>query len=125
MSNITNINLDYSRPIKLAEGVYWVGYMDRESGTQANPYLILDGGEGIVIDTGSRPAFPTVMMKVMQTGIPPSSIIGLIYQNNDARLCGSIPHLESLINRRTSKLSPTRSTTCSSSITPRAPPSFL
>lgn len=99
MSNITNMNLDYSKPVKLAEDVFWVGFRDRETGTQANPYLILDGDEGVVIDSGSRSAFPTVMMKIMQTGIAPAAITGLIYQNNDARLCGSIPHLESIIDR--------------------------
>jgi flavorubredoxin len=99
MSLIANINLDYMRPIKLAEQVYWVGFHDKQSGAQANPYLIIDGDEAVVIDGGSRSAFPTVMMKVMQTGITPSGIAALIYQSYDPRLCGSLPHLASLIDR--------------------------
>lgn len=90
---------DTSRPVELAEGVYWVGFFDEQSGGQANPYLIVDGNEAVVIDGGSRSAFPKVMIKILQTGISPSSIVALIYQNYDPRLCGSIPHLEGIINR--------------------------
>jgi flavorubredoxin len=92
-------NPDYSRPIELAGGVYWVGFYDEQSGSQANPYLVVDGNEGVVIDGGSRSAFPKVMIKILQTGISPSSIKALVYQNYDPRLCGSIPHLEGIINR--------------------------
>jgi flavorubredoxin len=104
MSFITNINLDYNRPIRIAEEVYWVGLYDPQTNSQANPYLIVDGEEGILIDGGSRSAFPSVMMKIMQTGITPASIVGLIYQNYDPRLCGSIPHFESIIDRTDLKI---------------------
>jgi flavorubredoxin len=104
MSSILCMNLDYGRPFKLAEEVYWVGFYDPVSGSHANPYLIVDGGEALVIDGGSRSDFPSVMMKIMQTGIAPSSIIGLIYQNYDPRLCGSIPHLEGIIDRKDLKI---------------------
>jgi len=90
---------DYSRPIELVDGVYWVGFYDEQSGSQANPYLVVDGDEGVVIDGGSRSAFPKVMIKILQTGVSPSSIKALVYQNYDPRLCGSIPHLEGIINR--------------------------
>jgi flavorubredoxin len=99
MSFILNINLDYSRPIKIADAVYWVGFYDVQSGSLANPYLIVDDQEAVIIDGGSRSDFPDIMMKIMQTGVAPSSITGLIYQNYDPRICGSIPHLESIIDR--------------------------
>jgi flavorubredoxin len=99
MPLITHINLDYSRPIKLAEEVYWVGFHDPQTNAPTNPYVIVDGNEAVVLDGGSRSAFPSVMMKILQTGIAPSSIVALIYQNYDPRLCGSMPHLESIIDR--------------------------
>ncbi len=99
MSLITNINLDYNRPVKISEGVYWVGFHDSQTDSHTNPYLIIDGDEAIVIDSGSRSAFPTVIMKIMQTGITPSAVTGLVYQNYDPRICGSIPHFESIIDR--------------------------
>jgi flavorubredoxin len=104
MSSLLSMNLDHNRPFKLAEDVYWVGFHDSQSGLHANPYLIVDGREALLIDGGSRSDFPSVMMKILQTGIAPSSIIGLVYQNYDPRLCGSIPHLEGIIDRKDLKI---------------------
>jgi flavorubredoxin len=89
---------DYNLPIKISDDVYWVGFYDTEAGLHCNPYLIKDGDEAIVIDGGSRPDFPTVMMKILQTGIVPSQIKALIYQHYDPDLCGSIPNFEDIID---------------------------
>ena len=86
-------------PVQIGEGVYWVGYSDPHFGAYCNPYLIIEGNEAVVIDSGSRPDFPTVMMKILQTGVAPSAIVALIYQHYDPDLCGSIPHFESIIAR--------------------------
>ena len=102
--NVLNSNIDLQRPVKLAEDVYWVGFYDEEAGIQCNPYLIIDGDEGVLIDGGSRPDFPTVMMKILQTGLPPGMISTLIYQHYDPDLCGSLPNLEDIINRPTLKI---------------------
>lgn len=99
MHDVTNINLNYDRPIKIADDIFWIGFYDVESGLHCNPYLIIDGDEAIVIDGGSRPDFPTVMMKILQTGISPSNIVALIYQHYDPDLCGSIPNFEDIIDR--------------------------
>jgi len=100
MSNTRNINLNYDRDIKIAEDICWVGFYDIESGLYCNPYIIIDGEEAVVIDGGSRPDFSTVMMKILQTGIHPSSIKTLIYQHYDPDLCGSIPNFESIIGKK-------------------------
>ncbi|MDH5476913.1 MAG: MBL fold metallo-hydrolase [Nitrospinota bacterium] len=100
MADILNLNLDYNKPIQVAEGVYWVGFVDPTSGLHCNPYLIIDGDEAALIDGGSRPDFATVMMKIMQTGVEPSSISTLIYHHYDPDLCGSIPNLENIIARQ-------------------------
>ena len=102
--NVLNSNIDLQRPVKLAEDVYWVGFYDEEAGVQCNPYLIIDGDEGVLIDGGSRPDFPTVMMKILQTGLAPGMISTLIYQHYDPDLCGSLPNLEDIINRPTLKI---------------------
>ena len=52
--------------VEIAEGIYWVGFYDAQSGLHCNPYLIVDHDEALVIDGGSRPDFVTVMMKIMQ-----------------------------------------------------------
>lgn len=101
---ISNLNLDYDRAIQIADGIYWIGFYDVESGLHCNPYLIIDGEEAVVIDGGSRPDFPTVMMKLLQTGLQPSSIAALIYHHYDPDLCGSIPNFEDIIDREDLKI---------------------
>jgi len=85
--------------VEIAEGIYWVGFYDAQSGLHCNPYLIVDHDEALVIDGGSRPDFATVMMKIMQTGIAPKQIQALVYQHYDPDLCGSIPNFEDIIRR--------------------------
>ncbi len=89
----------YDEPVKLEQGIYWIGYYDNHDGLHCNPYLIIEGDEVVVIDSGSRTDFTTVMMKIIQTGIKPSKITALIYQHYDPDLCSSIPHFEALIDR--------------------------
>lgn len=92
-------DIDLERSVEFAEGVYWVGYYDEQAGLHCNPYLIVDNDEALVIDGGSRPDFATVMMKILQTGIAPNQINGLLYQHYDPDLCGSIPNFEDIIKR--------------------------
>ena len=99
MSDTKNLNLDYNRPVQIAEGVFWVGFYDKQSKLHCNPYLILEGEEAVLIDGGSRPDFSTVMMKVLQTGVAPRQIKALIYHHYDPDLCGNIPNFEDIIDR--------------------------
>jgi len=90
-------SLDLKEYIRIAHGVYWVGYADNEYGLHCNPYLVTEGDEAVLIDGGSRNDFSTVMLKILRTGTKPDHIRRLIYQHYDPDLCGSIPHFESLI----------------------------
>jgi flavorubredoxin len=87
-----------SEPVEIGKGVFWTGFYDRSVDLLCNPYLIVEGDEAVLIDGGSRPDFPGVMMKIMKTGIMPKDIKVLIYQHYDPDLCGSLPHLESIID---------------------------
>jgi flavorubredoxin len=82
----------YQRPVKIADGIYWVGTHDPETHLHCNPFLVMGGDRAVIIDPGSRPDFAGVMMKVLQTGIHPRQIAGLILQHYDPDLCGSIPN---------------------------------
>ncbi len=85
-------NLNYDHPIRVAEGIYWVGVHDPEEKLHCNAYLVVDGEQAMVIDSGSRPSFAGVMMKILEVGVHPDQITGLIYQHYDPDLCGSIPN---------------------------------
>ena len=97
-------SLDYSGPIEIADGIFWVGYVDESASLHCNPYLIVDGDEAVLIDGGSRKDFSTVMLKVMRTGTNPRHIKRLIYQHYDPDLCGNIPHMEAIINSEDLKI---------------------
>ena len=45
MLNIDKTNIDYENPVEIAEGIYWVGFHDTQSGLHCNPYLIVDNEE--------------------------------------------------------------------------------
>jgi flavorubredoxin len=90
--------------VEIDPKIYWIGFYDAQSGLHCNPYLIIDEDEAIVIDSGSRPDFPVVMMKLLQTGIAPQQIGALIYQHYDPDLCGSIPNFEDIIQRKDLKI---------------------
>ncbi|MFC1726868.1 MBL fold metallo-hydrolase, partial [candidate division KSB1 bacterium] len=84
--------------------IYWIGFYDIATGLHCNPYLIVDDKEAVVIDGGSRPDFPTVMMKIFQTGVSPKNIKALIYQHYDPDLCGSVSNFEDIISRKDLKI---------------------
>ena len=96
--------LDYNDYIEIADGIYWVGFADKDAGFHCNPYLIVDNGEAVLIDSGSRNDFSTVMLKIMRTGTDPRNIKRLIYQHYDPDLCGNIPHMEALIDNKELKI---------------------
>lgn len=100
MSKPKRNDIDLESSVEIADGIYWIGFFDEQSGLHCNPYLIIDNDEAIVIDGGSRPDFATVMMKILQTGIAPNQIIALLYQHYDPDLCGSIPNFEDIIKRK-------------------------
>lgn len=86
-------NNRYDRPIKIAEGIFWVGFYEETSNLHCNPYLIVEGTGAVLVDGGSRPDFPAVMTKILQTGVDPQNIEALIYQHYDPDLCGSISNM--------------------------------
>ena len=97
-------SLDYNDYVEIADGIFWVGFFDEKAGLHCNPYLIVDNDEAVLIDSGSRDDFSTVMLKIMRTGTDPRSIKRLIYQHYDPDLCGNIPHMEALISNKELKI---------------------
>jgi len=82
----------YDRPVRIGEGVFWVGFRDENTNLFCNPYLIIEDEQAVLIDSGSRTDFAVVMMKILQAGIAPEQIVALIYQHYDPDLCGSMPN---------------------------------
>lgn len=95
--------IDYNEPIKIAEGVYWVGFYDEKANFHCNPYLLVDDNEAILIDPGSIPHFPVVARKVFSL-VQPKQITKIILHHQDPDLCASVPIFEDLIGRSDMKL---------------------
>ena len=96
--------MNYNRPIMVAEGIFWIGVYEPEANLHCNSYLVVEGENAMVIDGGSRPDFASIMMKILQTGIRPKNIVGLIYQHYDPDLCGSIPNYVDLCENKDLKI---------------------
>lgn len=92
--------MNYNRPIMVAEGIFWIGVYDPAAKLHCNSYLVIEGESALVIDGGSRPDFASTMMKILQTGIRPKNIVGLIYQHYDPDLCGSISNFIDLCDNK-------------------------
>lgn len=84
-------------PVEITDGVFWVGFLDTPTGMTCNPYLVRDGDEAVLIDAGSRPDFPTVMMKVLQTGCRPREIRAVVYTHYDPDVCGSAANVAEIL----------------------------
>ncbi len=89
-------DIDYDQAVEIAEGVYWVGYYDENAELYCNPYLIVDDGEGIVIDPGCIPHFPIVARKIVSL-IQPNKISHIVLSHQDPDICSSLPVMERII----------------------------
>lgn len=82
-----------AQPIELADGIYWVGDDEQSSKLNCNPYLIIDGHEGVLIDPGSPLDFAVVRRKVEQL-IPLTGLRYIVLQHQDPDFCSSTPLFE-------------------------------
>lgn len=78
---------------EFTEGVYWVGDSEADAKLCCNPYLIIDNGEGVLIDPGSVLDFEQVFSNVTKL-IPLESIKYVILHHQDPDFCASVPLFE-------------------------------
>ncbi len=58
--------LDITKPIEIAEDIYWVGYNIPDDPFQCHVYLIKNGNESVLIDPGSKITYEVTRKKIMQ-----------------------------------------------------------
>lgn len=88
-------SVDLSKPVEIADGVFWVGFDDPNAGFRCNPYVLNDGSESVVFDPGSAPHFPIVLGKIMKV-TELDRITHVVAHHQDPDLCACIPRLEEL-----------------------------
>lgn len=79
--------------VEIARGIFWVGGNGQEGGLHCNPYLIVENGEGILIDPGSVLDFEMVYKNVSSI-LPISQIKYVILHHQDPDFCSSVPLFE-------------------------------
>lgn len=79
--------------IEIENGIYWVGDTEEAGGLHCNPYLIIDDGEGVLIDPGSVLDFEKVFSNVTKL-IPLENIKYVILHHQDPDFCSSVPLFE-------------------------------
>ena len=86
---------DLTKPIEIAEDVYWVGYVVPDDPFQCHVYLIKNGKESILIDPGSKIVLPVVLEKIVSL-VPLRDIKYIIFHHQDPDITGSFEILEQL-----------------------------
>lgn len=81
-----------TRTEEIAAGIYWVGGCAQDGGLHCNPYLIVDGDEGVLIDPGSVLDFEDVYENVCSIiSLEKIKYVILHHQDPDFfRLCHSL-----------------------------------
>jgi diguanylate cyclase (GGDEF)-like protein len=89
------MSVDLSKPLEIAEEIFWVGYVVPNDPFQCHVYLIRDGESSVLIDPGSMITFPVVLEKVFQlTAL--RNIKYIIMHHQDPDIVGCYSTLESL-----------------------------
>ncbi|UZN22384.1 diguanylate cyclase [bacterium 3DAC] len=86
---------DLTKPIEIAEDIYWIGYVVPNDPFQCHVYLIKNGKESILIDPGSRIVLPVILEKLVSL-VPLSHIKYIIFHHQDPDITGSFEILEQL-----------------------------
>jgi len=89
---------DYSKAVAIAKDVYWVGvYMENDT-FQCHTYLVVDGDESVLIDSGSMLEFAEVKKKI-ESVIDIKNIKYMVAHHQDPDVCANMPAFEEAIGR--------------------------
>ena len=88
----------YDNAIMIAENVYWVGELMKNDAFQCHAYLIVNGKESIIIDSGSMLEYENIKRKI-ESIIPLKNVKYIVVHHQDPDVCANIPAFEKAIDR--------------------------
>ncbi len=88
--------MDLTKPVEIAENIYWVGYVIPDDPFQCHVYLIKNGDESVLIDPGSMITFPVVLEKITSL-VKLREIKYIIMHHQDPDIVGCYSTLESIM----------------------------
>ena len=89
------MSYDLSKPIEIAEDIFWVGYVVPNDPFQCHVYLIRNREESILIDPGSELVLPVVLEKIYAV-TPLRNIKYIVMHHQDPDITGCFSFLEKL-----------------------------
>ena len=92
-------SLDFSKPIEIAEDIFWIGYKVPNDPFQCHAYLIKNGEESVLIDPGSMITFPVVLEKLFSL-VKLRDIKYIVMHHQDPDIVGCYNTLESIMPKR-------------------------
>lgn len=84
---------DLTKPVSVAEGLWWVGSPDTYHNLQCNPFLYVDGDSAVLFDPGSTLDGKAVLEKVRSL-IPLENLEAIVCSHQDPDLCTAISLFE-------------------------------
>jgi len=91
--------MDFTKAIKIADKIWWVGMYLPNDPFQCHPYFIENGNNSILVDPGSMLEFDAVVKKI-NTISSMKHIKYIILHHQDPDLAASVPAMEQLIKRK-------------------------
>ncbi len=92
---MTNNGIDYSRAVPLFDDpqhqIYWVGVHTGGEEIECNSYLVVDGGEGFLLEPGGYDRYLPILQKVNQVSSA-MAVTHLLFSHQDPDICASLPH---------------------------------
>ena len=89
---------DPNGPIRIAPGIWWVGYYLPDDKLQCLTYLIEDGDQSVLIDPGSRLTIGHTLKKIRQV-MSFDQIRYFICHHQDPDLTAALPEIDKIVTR--------------------------
>ena len=94
---------------QVVPGIWWIGYLEPESQTSHNPYLLVDGREGVLINPGSRADdLYRIVRDKASSVISPEQIQHIVVLHHDPERCASLPLFAKAAGRNVRIYAPAR-----------------
>nr|WP_321297028.1 response regulator [uncultured Sphaerochaeta sp.] len=85
--------IDLTKPVQLAEGLWWVGSENTYENLQCNPYLLIKDGKGILFDPGSALDGKEVLAKTLSL-LSMDRLEAIVLSHQDPDLCYAVSYFE-------------------------------
>lgn len=110
ISLVERKKIDNQKAFAVAPKIWWVGHLDKAENCSHNPYLLLDGDEGVLINPGSRQeSSHKIIKEKISSLISPKLIQHIVLLHNDPTRCAATPLFESIADANVRVYAPSRS----------------